>query len=175
MRTGWHPHPVVIWKKSTTGWHPHPVVIFFQMTTGWTVHPVVNFFSNDNQMEVSSGSHFQIKMITGWNSSGYHSQNRKRINFSIRTTGWVSSGYHFDLEIRTGWHPHLVVIWKKINNRMNRPSGCHLNKNNNRMGMSSGCRFFSNDNRMRVSSGSHIRIIAEWIFLLGCRKNLIRV
>jgi len=128
-------------------------------------------------MGVSSSSHFQIKIITWWNSSGYHSQNQKRINFSIWTmrTGWVSSGYYFDLEMRIGWHPHPVVIWKEFNNRMNKSSDCHLNKNNNRMTCSSGYQFFSNDNRMGVPSGSHIRVIAEWIFLLGCRKNLIRV
>jgi len=40
----------------------------------------------------------------------------------------MSFGYHFDLEIRTGWHSHPVVIWKKINNRMSKPSDCHLKK-----------------------------------------------
>jgi len=117
------------------------------MTTGWHFHPVVNFFSNDNRMEVPSGSHFQIKMITGWNSSGSHSLNRKRINFSIWTmrTGWVWSGYHFDLEMRTGWHPHPIVIWKKINNRM------------------------------EVSSGCHIRVIAIWNFFIKVQEEPIRV
>jgi len=67
------------------------------MTTGWRCHPVVNFFSNDNRMGVPSGSHFEIKMITGF-------------SIWIMRTGWVSSGYHFDLEMRTGWHPHPVVI-----------------------------------------------------------------
>jgi len=173
MRTGWHPHPVVIWKKLTTGWHSHPVVIFVQMTTGWPAHPVVNFFSNDNRMGVSSDSHFQIKMITGWNPSGSHSSNRKINSFSIltMTTEWVSSGYHFDLEMKTGWYPYPVVIWKKINNRMSSPSNCHLKKNNNRMGVSSGCQFFSNDNRMGVPSGSHIRIIAEWIFFIKVQEE----
>jgi len=63
-------------------------------------------------MAVSSGSHFQIKMITGSNPSGSHSPNRKINPFSIWTmrTKWVSSGYHFDLKMRTGWHPHPVLI-----------------------------------------------------------------
>jgi len=26
--------------------------------------------------------------------------------------GWVPSGSHFDLEMRTGWQPHPVVISK---------------------------------------------------------------
>ena len=96
------------------------------MTTGWRCHPV-NFFSNDNRMGVPSGSHFQIKMITGWNLSGSHNPNWKINLFPIWTmrTGWVSSDYHFDLEMRTGWHSHPVVIWKKINNRMEVSSDCH--------------------------------------------------
>ena len=51
----------------------------------------------------------------------------KRINFSIWTmrTRWVSSGYHFDLEMRTGWHPYPVVIWKRINNWISRSFDCH--------------------------------------------------
>jgi len=52
-------------KKIDNRMTPHPVVILFQMTTGWTAHPVVNLFSNDNRMGLPSGSHFQIKMITG--------------------------------------------------------------------------------------------------------------
>jgi len=51
-------------------------------------------------------------MITGSNPSGSHSPNRKINPFSIWTmrTKWVSSGYHFDLKMRTGWHPHPVLI-----------------------------------------------------------------
>jgi len=124
---------------------------FFQMTTGWRCHPVVNFFSNDNRMEGPSSSHFQIKMITGWNSSSSHSPNR------------------------TGWHPYPVVIWKKTNNRMTPPSGCHLNKNDNRMTCSSDCQFFSNDNRMKLSSSYHIRIIAVWNFFIKVQKEPIKV
>jgi len=55
------------------------------MTIGWTVYPVVNFFSNDNRMGVSSGSRFQIKMITRWNPSDSHSPNWKINPFSIWT------------------------------------------------------------------------------------------
>jgi len=51
ITTGYHFHPVVIWKKLTTGWHLHPVVIFFQMAPP----SGCRFFSNDNRIEVSFG------------------------------------------------------------------------------------------------------------------------
>ena len=142
------------------------------MTTGWRCHPVVNFFLNDNRMGVPSGSHFQIKMITGWNPSGSHNPNWKINPFSIWTmrTGCVLSSYHFDLEMRIGWHPYPVVIWKKINNRMTPLSGYHLKKNDNEMGVSSGCQFFSNDNRMEVSFVCHTRIFGVSNFFIRLQE-----
>jgi len=141
---------------------PHPVVIFFQMTTGWPAHPVVKFFSDDNRIGVSFSSHFQIKTMIRWNSSDSHSPNWKWINFLIWTMriGWVSSDYHFDLEMRTGWHPYPVVIWKKINNRMCRPSGFQ---------------FFFKWQPDGASSGSHIRAIVVLKFFIRVQDERIRV
>ena len=115
------------------------------MITGWRCHPIVNFFSNDNRMGVPSGSHFQIKMITGWNSSSSHNPNWKINPFSIWTmrTGWVSSGYHVDLEMKTRWHLHPVV---------------------NFFQMTTGWKCHS------VVIQGHLRY---GIFLLGCSKNLL--
>jgi len=70
------------------------------------------FFLNDNRMGVLSGSHFQIKMITGWNSSGSHSPNQKINPFSIWTmrTGWVSSSCQFFFK----WQPDGVSSYSYI-------------------------------------------------------------
>jgi len=47
-----------------TGWHPHPIVI-------------------DNRMRVSSGSHYENKLKTGWSASGSHARNRRISPFAV--------------------------------------------------------------------------------------------
>jgi len=68
-------------------------------------------------------------------------------------TGYASSGSQFDFVMRTGWHTHPVVIFKKFDNRMRVPSGSH-NKIKLRTGWTGhpGVKCFKYDNRMRVSS-----------------------
>jgi len=67
MRTGWHHHPVVIFKKFdnrmrvSSGSHNK-----IKLKTGWTGHPGVKYFKYDNRMRVSSGYHYEIKLRTGF-------------------------------------------------------------------------------------------------------------
>ena len=63
MTTGWHPHPVVIFKTFDTRMtSPSGFQFDFVMRTGWHPHPVVKFFKYDNRMRVPSGSHNKIKI-----------------------------------------------------------------------------------------------------------------
>jgi len=84
MTTGWHPHPVVIFKTFDTRMtSPSGFQFDFVMRTGWHPHPVVKFFKYDNRMRVSSGSHNKIKLRTGWCVSGSHAWNRRTSPFTV--------------------------------------------------------------------------------------------
>jgi len=74
----------------------------------------------------------------------------------IRLSFWFGNENRID--------PYPIVIWKKINNRMSRPSGYHLKKNNKRMTCLSGCQFFFKWQPDGMSSDSHfqIKMITWW-------------
>jgi len=55
----------------------------FVMRTGWHPRPVVIFKKFDNQMRVSSGSHNKIKLRTGWCVSGSHAWNWRTSPFVV--------------------------------------------------------------------------------------------
>jgi len=71
------------------------------------------FFKWQSDGDVS-GSHFQIKMITGWNSSDSHSPNRK-INPVV-----------IFFQMTTGWPTHPVVNFFSNDNRMGVLSDFHI-------------------------------------------------
>jgi len=56
-------------------------------------------------------------------------------------TECASSSFQFDFVMKTGWHPHPVVIFKKFDNRMRVSSGSHVGSVN-WMGIPFGCDFF---------------------------------